>query len=252
MPEGINVDTFDGRAWVGLIPFEMRRVRLGPTPPIPWLGDFIEINVRTYVIDALGRRGVWFFSLDMPRSSIVAVARGAFALPYCWAKVRHERDGDRQRYTMTRRWPRRPDAHADLRYRVGTRLGDDEVGDLEHFLSARWALLTRRRRQLLYGRVDHGPWPLHRVDDIEIDQTVVEAAGLPTPEGPPHALYSPAVDVRIAWFSKVPDGRPLRETAVASSSMRRSATQQIARYGAAGNGTANPARHRSVLSGSTE
>lgn len=204
LPAGITVDAFGGRAWVGLIPFEMRRVRLGPTPPIPWLGDFTEINVRTYVTDALGRRGVWFFSLDVPRSPIVAVARAAFALPYCWAKTRHERNADRQRYTMVRRWPRGSEAQADLAFRVGTRLGDDEVGDLEHFLSARWALLTRRRRQLLYGRVDHQRWPLHRVDEVDIDQTVVEAAGLPRPEGSPHAMYSPAVDVQVAWFSKVP------------------------------------------------
>lgn len=208
LPPGVTVDTCDGRAWVGLIPFEMRKVRLGPTPPIPWLGDFIEINVRTYVTDELGRRGVWFFSLDTPRSPIVAVARTAFALPYCWAKARHERDGAEERYAMTRRWPRGSNVHADMSYRVGPAFEDDEVGELEHFLSARWALLTKRRRQLLHGRIDHQRWPLHRVDDVEIDQNVLEAAGLPSPEGPPHAMYSPAVDVRVAWFSKVPRPTP--------------------------------------------
>ncbi len=63
LPKGVTVDTFDGAAWVGLIPFEMRKVQLGPTPPLPWLGSFIEINVRTYVTDALGRRAVWFTAL---------------------------------------------------------------------------------------------------------------------------------------------------------------------------------------------
>ncbi|MFT5267295.1 MAG: hypothetical protein ACI88C_000719 [Acidimicrobiales bacterium] len=81
LPDGVTVDTFDNNAWVGLIPFEMRKVQLRPTPSVPWLGGFIEVNVRTYVTDSLGRRAVWFFSLDVQRSVIVAVARSVFALP---------------------------------------------------------------------------------------------------------------------------------------------------------------------------
>jgi uncharacterized protein YqjF (DUF2071 family) len=207
LPDGIRVDTFDGSAWVGVIPFEMRNVQLGPTPPVPWLGSFIEINVRTYVIDALGRRAVWFFSLDVPRAAIVAVARSVFALPYCWAGAEHERAGDRHRYRMTRRWPRAVRASADIEFTVGDRLDDDRVGDLEHFLCARWALVTSRRSELLYGRVHHPRWPLHQVGDVTIRQSLVEAAGLPSPTGSPHALWSPGVDVQVAWFEKVRDGR---------------------------------------------
>jgi len=203
LPSGVRVDTFDGAAWVGLIPFEMRNVRLGPTPPMPWLGSFIEINVRTYVIDASGRRAVWFFSLDVPRAAVVAVARSAFALPYCWASAAHECNGDRHRYQMTRRWPRAGGASADMAFTVAEAIDDDDVSDLEHFLSARWALLTQRRTQLLYGQVRHPRWPLHRVGDVQIDQDIIEAAGLPNPAGPPHAMYSPGVAVEVAWFESV-------------------------------------------------
>jgi uncharacterized protein YqjF (DUF2071 family) len=89
LPDGLRVDTFDGSAWVGLIPFHMRAVRIGPGPIVPYLGSFVEINVRTYVTDADGHRGVWFFSLDVPRSPIVGVARTAFSLPYCWSAAGH-------------------------------------------------------------------------------------------------------------------------------------------------------------------
>ncbi len=74
---------------VGLIPFGTRKVQLGSSPAVPWLGSFIEINVRSYVVDESGRRAVWFFSLDVPRLPIVAVARSVFALPYCWARASH-------------------------------------------------------------------------------------------------------------------------------------------------------------------
>ncbi|RZV48314.1 MAG: DUF2071 domain-containing protein [Acidimicrobiales bacterium] len=203
LPDGITVDTFEGRAWVGLIPFEMRDVRLRPAPVLPWVGNFIEINVRTYVTDRFGRRAVWFFSLDVPRSLVVGVARTAFALPYCWAKAGHERTDDRHHYWMTRRWPTASPARADMRFRVGDRIADADVSDLDHFLSARWALLTTRGSRVEYGRVEHPRWPLHHVHDVEITEDALVAAGLPSPEGKPHALYSPGVDVRLAWLDKI-------------------------------------------------
>jgi uncharacterized protein len=202
LPPGVTVDTFDGVAWVGLIPFEMCNVQLGPTPPVPWLGSFIEINVRTYVIDPSGRRAVWFFSLDVPRSMVVAVARSIFALPYCWADIEHTTGDGQHRYRSERRWPHRTRPAADIRFTVGQPLGDDQVGDLEHFMCARWALLTSRRDRLLYGRVCHPRWPLYAIDELSIDETMIVAAGLPEPRGTPHAMYSPGVDVEIAWFDK--------------------------------------------------
>lgn len=205
LPAGLTVDTFDDLAWVGLIPFEMRDVQLGPTPPVPWLGSFIEINVRTYVVDSIGRRAVWFFSLDVPRAVIVGVARSVFSLPYCWAAATHALDGDRHRYQMRRRWPRGAETTATMSFTVGDRIPEAEVSDLDHFLTARWALMTQRRSQLLYGQVGHPRWPMHGVDDVRIDQNAIEAAGLPSPVGAPRALYSPGVDVEVAWLEKVPD-----------------------------------------------
>lgn len=204
LPDGVRVDTFDGRAWVGLIPFEMRRVRIGPTPPVPYLGDFIEINVRTYVLDPLGRRAVWFFSLDVPRSIIVGVARTAFAIPYCFARATHTVAGAEHRYTLARRRPHGRRPTADLRFTVGERLSDADVTGLDHFLTARWALLTTRFGRLLHGAVHHPRWPLHRIESFDVRQDAIEAAGLPAPEGDPVARYSPGVAVDIGWFESVP------------------------------------------------
>jgi uncharacterized protein YqjF (DUF2071 family) len=204
LPAGVRADTFDGRAWVGLIPFEMRRVQLGPTPPIPFVSHFVEINVRTYVVDRLGRRAVWFFSLDVPRSAIVAVARSVFSLPYCWSAASHTVDGDHHRYEMARRRPHGARPVARIDFHVGAAIRPGDIEPLDHFLTARWALLTTRRRRLLRGSVYHEPWPLHRVDRFDVSTTPIEAAGLPAPDGPPRALYSPGVAVDLAWFEPVP------------------------------------------------
>lgn len=217
LPPGLRVDTFDGSAWVGLIPFHMRRVQIGPTPPVPYLGDFVEINVRTYVVDVLGRRLVWFFSLDVPRTAIVGVARSAFALPYCFGPSSHERNGSTHIYTTRRAWPRSGDGShhrpmCRLEFDVGEPLADGEVGELEYFLTARWGLVTARSSgkgdRLLHGAVDHPRWPLHRINQHSISQTLVEAAGLATPHGEPHAMYSPGVDVRVGWLQPVPTRSP--------------------------------------------
>lgn len=205
LPPGVSVDTFDGDAWVGLVPFVMRDVRLGPAPALPYFGTFVEINVRTYVVDERGRRAVWFWSLDVPRVAVVAVARTAFSLPYCWSVgARHRVAGDRHHYTMRRTWPRAGAApgrgRVDLSYRVGDRIPDADVTDLEHFLTARWALLTRRRGAIRRGRVHHERWPLHRVEDARVTQSVVEAAGLPAPDGAPLAHCTPGVGVAVSWL----------------------------------------------------
>ena len=82
LPPGLHVDTFNGQAWIGVVPFFMQRVRPTGLPPVPWLSWFLELNVRTYVHDDAGNPGVWFFSLDCNQPVAVEIARRAFHLPY--------------------------------------------------------------------------------------------------------------------------------------------------------------------------
>ena len=151
LPAGFRVDTFDGSAWVGLLPFHMRRIRVPGLPPFGPLSTFPETNVRTYLVDPRGRRGVWF----------------------CTA------------------------AASRIQVRVGQRLAPDEVTDLDHFVSARWALGSTMLGRLRWAEVEHEPWPLHRAELVDLDESLVTAAGLPAPAGPPHVLWSPGVEVRI-------------------------------------------------------
>lgn len=200
LPAGLDPDTFDGTAWVGLIPFEMKRIRLGPTPPIPHFGSFIEINVRTYVIDPRGRRAIYFFSLDVPLISVTAAARSIFSVPYCWAHTKHHIDGPRHTYTFERRWPK-DDASASISFAVGSEVSAPT--DFDHWMSARWALVASRRGGLEYGRVHHPPWPLYEVSDVEIDQSAIQVAGLSAPVGSPTGRYSPGVPVKLTWPQKI-------------------------------------------------
>lgn len=200
LPPGLEVDTFDGGAWVGLVPFHMEDIRPPRLPKgIPWVGTFPETNIRTYAVGPDGRRGVYFQSLDITRLAAVAVARVWYRLPYNWAKMSIEQDGDSIVYRSRRRWPR-DGAGSEVAITIGPAI--DKPSELEHFLTARWGLWTTIRGRLTYAPVTHPPWPLHRAQLTHLTENLTTAAGLPAPNGEPLVHYSPGVDVRI--------GRPQR------------------------------------------
>ncbi len=218
LPAGLSVDTFDGSAWVGLIPFSMRGIGLPHGPAVPYLGSFAEVNVRTYV--RVGDRpGVWFFSLDVDRLLPAVVARLTYRLPYCWGRTSHVRVtsgaaasgaaasgaaatsggvGDTLRTVVRRRWPERV-ADSSIVVEMGAPIDADP---LDVFLTARWGLYSRGLRGLRYAPVDHEPWPLRTARLVSLDDSLVAAAGLPAPQGDPHVRCSDGVSVRI--------GRPVR------------------------------------------
>jgi uncharacterized protein YqjF (DUF2071 family) len=195
LPAGLEVDTFEGRAWVGLVAFHMQRIRLPGTPAVPYLATFPETNVRTYVRGPDGTPGVWFDSLDVSRLLPVLVARSSYRLPYMWSRMAIRRTAPEIGYTAVRRWPGPRGASSTLVVAPGDRIADPEP--LEHFLTARWGLFTELRSRLAYAPVDHPAWPLARARLIRLEDELVEAAGYPAPVGDPLVHYSPGVEVRI-------------------------------------------------------
>ena len=202
LPPGTVPDTLDGVTYIGLVAFRMHRVGWFRLPGIPYLGTFPETNVRLYSVDAHGRRGVVFRSLDASRLIPVAVARTAFRLPYVWSRMAIHDDGDTITYTSRRRrLPAGRAAHSRITIRIGERVSDPT--DLEHFLTARWGMHSTFFGRQMYLPNTHPRWPLHRAALLECDETLTPAAGLPHPLGPPvSVLYSPGVPVRF--------GRPAR------------------------------------------
>jgi uncharacterized protein len=194
LPDGLDVDTFDGSAWVGLIPFAMRGVGLPRLPAVPYLGSFPEVNVRTYVVHN-GVPGVWFCSLDINRLIPTLVARVTYRLPYCWGSATHHREGSIVSTTVRRRWPDRG-PQTSLSVEIGDQI--EVPSELDNFVTARWGLYSRgRANHVRYAPVDHPRWPLYGASLRGLDDTLVTAAGLPAPSGEPHVLFSPGVPVRI-------------------------------------------------------
>jgi uncharacterized protein len=197
LPGGLEAETCDGAAWVGLVPFYMRVATAGGRRA-PWASSFCETNVRTYVRDQAGRSGIWFFSLDTSRLGAVITARATpYRLPYFWSSMRLRERGHEIAYVSRRRWPGPRPATSRLRISVGAPIAPADVTALEHFLTARWMLFSVTASRLISARASHQPWPLHRAQARILDDRLLTTAGLPAPAGEPLMHYSPGVDVAI-------------------------------------------------------
>jgi hypothetical protein len=203
LPPGLTVDTFEGRAYVGLIPFTMREVRPVWSPPVRGVSDFHETNVRTYVHREGKEPGVWFFSLDAANPIAVQIARTLWKLPYFFARMSlFEREGEIV-YASERVAPKPIRGVAGgtvgctVRYRP---LGSPKAAlpdTLEFFLVERYILYSHDGTRLYSGRVHHTPYPIQKVEVREWHESLIGVTGLSTPSTSPIALFVEGVSVEI-------------------------------------------------------
>jgi uncharacterized protein YqjF (DUF2071 family) len=195
LPHGLQADTFQGNAWVGIVPFFMQGVRPAGFVSVPGISNFLELNLRTYVRDEHGRPGIWFYSLDANQALAVCLARASFALPYKFAEMRSKVFDGEVDY-----WSRRLRVEKTLhyRYRAIEQLGEARFGSLEFFLIERYRLFAYRGNRLFTGRVHHSPYQLCKVAVAEADPELFGMDGFETPANPPaHTIYSRRVDVSV-------------------------------------------------------
>jgi len=217
IPPPLRLDTFDGRAWLGVVPFRMSGIRLRGLPPIPGTAAFPEINVRTYAVAPDGRTGVWFFSLDATSRLAVRAARAWFGLPYFDARIEVDAydagdvagtgvaglggrgDVAAIRYGSTRTHHGAPSATFAGCYRPTGPASLAAPGTLDHWLTERYALFSvDRRGRVGCGEIDHAQWPLQPAAVDVARNTMAEPIGIALPEPAPLAHFARRLDV-AAW-----------------------------------------------------
>lgn len=193
VPKELELDLYDGQAWVGLVSFEMRGVRHRCVPRVAAFG-FLETNVRTYV-RYKGEPGVYFLSLEAASWIAVRGARLGWGLPYFHADMSASITNGTLVYTSRRAG--QSGAQLDLSYRRVGPMGPSEPGTPEFFFLERYLLFVRRGGRIRRGQVSHVPYPVHRAELISLEETLVSAAGLEV-SGPPTFVHaSPGVDVEV-------------------------------------------------------
>lgn len=201
LPPGLYLDTFEGQAYLGIVPFFMCDVHPRFTFNVPGLSDFPETNLRTYVYDRQGNPGVMFYSLDAYQRIAVWIARNLYHLPYHYAHMptpHHNREGRTGQPTVhhTQRQSARPEQWSKFVYAQEGELTTAVPGTLEFFLLERYLFYTGTPRGLLVGRVWHEPYPFALADVSEWDANLLVLAGFDDPQRPPDSLLmSPGVVV---------------------------------------------------------
>jgi uncharacterized protein len=218
LPGGLQVDTFDQSAWVGVVPFWMDRIRVRGMPRIPGASRFPELNLRTYVRERnTNRAGVYFFCLEASNPLAVIFAKAFFHLPYHWARLSIRMRGERQfTYQSERLLSPQP-----VRFRAHYRglgkvhsVDQSRPGTIEHFLTERYCLFTANRTgQLLRGEIHHMPWPLEAAE-AEIEWNDLPGIyGIELPSTAPLLHYSRELVVYLWSLDKVFGKLPVLEAA---------------------------------------
>jgi uncharacterized protein len=199
VPSGLEIDTFGGRAYLGIIPFRMEDVAPRGLPAPPLAGSFLEVNVRTYVRHG-NRAGVWFLSLDASSQLAVEGARAGFHLPYYHASMSLHHDGPAVAYRSMRVDRRGEPVAMMARYEPTGPVELATDGSLEAWLTDRWRLFAAERSgRIVRGEIRHARWPLQPAT-AELDvASLARSHGLTLPTVEPHLRYAGRVDVRAWW-----------------------------------------------------
>jgi uncharacterized protein YqjF (DUF2071 family) len=231
IPSQLSIDTFDGSAWIGEIPFTMWGIRASFLPPIPGASAFHELNLRTYV-HLNGVPGVWFFSLDAANSLAVWGARNFYHLPYFNADMSLTRRGNTIEYSSRRkdsltygeffssekagfpeglgpdRFRSLPRAELQASWTIGEPLPQSSAGSIEFFLTERYCLYSLHRKRIHRSRIFHEPWPLRKATINSRQSTMIQFLGIAESQEEPLLHYAEAIAVDVWPLRLVSEARP--------------------------------------------
>jgi uncharacterized protein YqjF (DUF2071 family) len=201
VPPSLGIDTFEGSAWLGVVPFRMTGVRPHFLPAVSRVSNFPEINLRTYVT-AEDRPGVWFFSLDAHNRLAVRLARATFHLPYFDAEMSSDAADGEVDYRSVRTHRDAPPAEFEARYRPVGAPFESGRDTIENFLTERYCLYSADNRGVLRrGEVHHQMWPLQPAEVEVRTLAMTQQIGLELPETDPVLHFSRRLDV-LAWLPR--------------------------------------------------
>ncbi|QDI91675.1 DUF2071 domain-containing protein [Salicibibacter halophilus] len=184
IPEPLEIDTYDGQAWIGIVPFNIVHLRARFLPPMPFAHAFPEVNVRTYVTFN-GQPGVYFFSLDAEHRLAVLTARKLFHLPYFYSDIKVQRKKGGIHYRS-----HRPDAMLEAAYEPSSTVFTAEKDSLDAWLTERYRLYTTHKNKLYALDIHHHPWALQRAEAIFTNTTLAASLSLHLPDTKPLLHYA--------------------------------------------------------------
>ena len=201
LPNGLTVETYDGKAWIGFVIFQMQNIRFAGTPAIPGFSAFPETNVRTYVVDKSGIPGVWFFSLDASNLTACLFARRAFNLNYIWAKMSLRHQNGTFQASGTRKHS--PNIAYQASWKTAGNPAPSAKESFDYWLVERYLLFAEKDGKIFSGRVHHPPYQIQDVQNLTVQQNLIPIPGYEHTEIWDHITFSPGVDVEVFGLKPV-------------------------------------------------
>ncbi len=203
LASGLELDLYDGSAWLSIVPFRMTEIRRRGVPRLPGFADVPEINVRTYV-RAGGSAAVWFYSLDAAGLLAVEGARLLMGLPYFNASIVATMADGAYAYRSERHDRRASAGRFAATWRLSGDAAVAQAGSIEAFLHERYELAVSRGGRLFAARVMHAPWRFHPIDVTIVENTLASIPGLVLTGRPDYAFFASPVLVRTTGLRGVP------------------------------------------------
>jgi uncharacterized protein YqjF (DUF2071 family) len=193
VPQKLELQEFDGTAWLGIVPFRMVGVMRRPWPDMPWVSAFPELNVRTYVTHEQ-KPGVWFISLDATNPLAVWAGRRYFHLPYFRAGMSVSTQPDGIHYRSARNG-----VVLQVKYRPTSEPYLAQAGSLEHWLTERYCLYAESADGSIWRNdVHHHPWPLQSAEASIERNTFPRLHGVSIQDPPTLLHFAKRLDV-VIW-----------------------------------------------------
>jgi uncharacterized protein YqjF (DUF2071 family) len=244
VPPNLPIDTFEGQAWLGVIAFQLKGIRLRGFPPIPFTSAFPEINLRTYVT-VEDKPGVYFITMDADNGLGTVMARRWFRLPYTQAQIHLKIEGERIDFSSRRTergmntgspqgraLPKKPQAEFAGSYRPVSEVDIPQPGSIDHWLAERYCYYRANERNVYRCQVHHMPWPLQKAEaDIE-KNTLASSLGVDLPSTQPllryaHHMKALIWPVRRVTSETVSEEAPLLPSGLSASTLDEMSKAQV-------------------------
>jgi hypothetical protein len=202
LPKGLEVDIFEGKTYIAVVPFHMTGIRPRFLPSLPYISNFAELNVRAYV-QRKGKQGVWFFSLDAANPIAVEIARSFFYLPYMNASMQFSEKNQRIKYSSFRKDKRGKNAELILEYEPVSEVYYSQKKTLENWLTERYCLYSVDKKGNIYrGEIHHQPWQLQKAKMNLTENTMLSSHDLTIQPQEPILHFSKYIEVAIYNLEK--------------------------------------------------
>ena len=175
VPQLLSLDRFNGKCYLGIVPFTIPMMRATAVPPIPLVSSMHEVNLRTYVHLQGSDPGVYFFSLDASNLAAVLGGKSVYHLPYFHADINLEVHEDASGGTVDFSSRRIDNSPVEARFRanyggIGNPFTPPQQ-TIEHFLVERYFLYTEHEDRIYRAQVHHEPYSLQMATATGLDET---------------------------------------------------------------------------------